>query len=131
MSDPSKGDAVNAVANITGALKEKRYSKAMETTFKSDYIRSYNNYPLYTVISVIAIVTSLIMALFEGIYYLILVPLIILLDLFLKARRRKIIVDKNKLILKDLKEADTQDPTRIICLHCNKETSSKLEFCLN
>lgn len=79
----------------------------------------------------IAIVTSLIMALFEGIYYLILVPLIILLDLFLKARRRKIIVDKNKLILKDLKEADTQDPTRIICLHCNKETSSKLEFCLN
>lgn len=48
MSDVSKRDMANAEANITGALKEKRYSKAMETTFKSDYFRSYNNYPLYT-----------------------------------------------------------------------------------
>lgn len=132
MSDVSKRDMANAEANITGALKEKRFNRAMETQFtSSDNIGTYNQYNLITVITIITVIISAYGALFINVYYWILVPLLILLDRILTARQRKIRNERSKLILQDLKETAVNTSNTVKCQHCNKNTHESLDFCTN
>lgn len=111
MVDTSMRDYRNAEANIKGALKDKKGKDEMNNQYlHSMNIGTYNRYGLHTVITVLIITITLFLVVFASDYFLLILPLIYVMDRFFANKRKIAIVEMREKLLKASEESKDTDP---------------------